>query len=140
MEEGKFLTMKQIQKTITVLVFGIFLITGAYADNMDGKVTELSSPYLLANAAAQGSLFAPQALAVNPAAAATVQRITFDGSYAGIIDTSDGAFGPDGHAVNFSAMFPSKVGVFTGSGHLLTATDLDSFDPGTQLSVYGAFS
>ncbi|MFW6343665.1 MAG: FlgD immunoglobulin-like domain containing protein, partial [Sediminispirochaetaceae bacterium] len=126
--------------TAALIVFVSWSTAAIGADSGDGKVMELSAPRLLITGAEQGSLAAPHALAVNPAAASLVQRTTFDGSYIGVVDGSDSYFKPKGHALNFSAMFPTKVGVLTGAGHFLTASGMDDFNPGTQVSVYGAFS
>ena len=139
-EKGKFPSMKQVKRLITAAAVLCIAGMSGYAENGDGKVRELTSPYLIGNGAAAASMTAPHALSVNPAAAALVQRLTFDGSYIGIIDPSDGSFGPKGHSLNFATLFPAKVGVFTASGNLLTASEMEAFDPGTQLSVYGAFS
>ncbi len=131
--------MMRLNRYVTLCLLAIVCVAGTFAENGSGKVAELQSPTLLGGGAIQGSMSAPHGLALNPASAATVQRLTFDGSYIGLLDSSDG-FGPKGHAANISSMIPTKVGVFTGAGHFLTASDLDSFEPGTQISAYGAFS
>ncbi|MFO7850492.1 MAG: FlgD immunoglobulin-like domain containing protein [Spirochaetia bacterium] len=128
------------RKIATAVIITLFSTAMTWAGDADGKVVELSSPQLLSTGAEQGSLSAPHALAVNPAAAALVQRTTLDASYIGVVDGSDSYFNPKGHALNFTAMFPTKVGVFSSAGHFLTASGLETFNPGTQITAYGSFS
>lgn len=98
----------------------------------------LLSPWTLGAGPSTVSTDAPAATLWNPAAAAATQRTTFDLSYVGIYDTEYDE-GLAGHVINLGNSIPTKVGVFTWSGHYLNS-DYEGVDLGSMLLVNGGFA
>ena len=98
----------------------------------------LLSPWLLGSGTSTVSTDAPAAAAWNPAAAAGTQRTTFDLGYVAIYDTEYDE-GIAGHSISLSSSLPTKLGVFTWSGNLLTS-DYEGLDIGTMFRAGGGFA
>jgi outer membrane protein OmpA-like peptidoglycan-associated protein/flagellar hook assembly protein FlgD len=100
------------------------LILSAYAEFDPPAGSEsyfrLLSPWLLGTGTSAVSTDAPAAASWNPAAAASAQRTTFDLGYVSIYDTEYGE-GVAGHVFNLANTLPTKLGVFTWSGHFLSS-------------------
>jgi flagellar hook assembly protein FlgD/outer membrane protein OmpA-like peptidoglycan-associated protein len=90
----------------------------------------LLSPWTLGTGPSVVSTEAPAAAAWNPASAAAVQRMTFDIGYVAIYDTEYDE-GIAGHALKLGNSIPSKRGVFSWSGHLISS-DYEGIDLGTM--------
>ena len=88
------------------------------------------SPWTLGTGPSLVSTEAPAAATWNPASAAAVQRMTFDIGYVAIYDTEYDE-GIAGHAVNLGNSIPSKLGVFSWSGHLVSS-EYEGIDLGTM--------
>lgn len=84
-----------------------------------------------------------QAVSVNPAAAAMVQRFTLDASYINLERwDSAGNYDGMGHFINGAVAFPSKFGVTTINLHFFSMEQLQgtAFDWGTGINANVAFS
>ena len=93
------------------------------------NLLDFLSPVFLAGSPSITSFESPQADAINPAISGANQRVAFDFSYIALADLTGGE-GWGGHIVNLGQSIPTRVGVFTWSGHFLTST-LSSADLGT---------
>ena len=130
--------MKKI--TLAFVLFLVTTFTGvlAAADN-DAKILELTSPRILGTGAGSSLLLPPQTGLLNPASAAIAQRITFDGSYVGLIGTDGESTGFQGHIINFGHTIPTKAGVFTWNSSFLSSSS-EILNTGSQFSLYGSFA
>jgi outer membrane protein OmpA-like peptidoglycan-associated protein/flagellar hook assembly protein FlgD len=70
----------------------------------------------------------PQAVGVNPAAAAGFQRIIFDANYINLeqFENETGDYGGMGHSLNLGLSIPMKVGVITTTAHYVDTTSFDN--------------
>ncbi len=121
----------------------IFVFTGSAFAQYNPPAGEesffrLLSPWLLGRGTSVVSKDAPAAAVWNPAAAAGTQRPTFDLGYIAIYDSKYDQ-GIAGHSVSLSGSHPSKTGVFTLGGHLLTA-ECEGIDIGTTFMATGGFA
>ncbi len=83
------------------------------------EILGFSSPSLLSVGPNASSVASPQADAVNPAASGGSQRTTVDLNYIALIGFGGSAGW--GSALNGGFAYPTPVGVFTGSAHILSA-------------------
>jgi len=118
--EGKNMNRKIIV-LIIAFVWGAALGYGQYLPPNGGNtLNDLASPSFLGGGASVTSLESPQADAINPAAAGLKQRTILDIGYIGLVGFGEvGDSGYRGHSANLGASFPSRVGVFTVSGHFV---------------------
>ncbi len=132
-----------IQKGFLLLAFGLLLpFTAAAefnppegADDLD----QLLSPRMLTIGSFGLMNEYPSANAVNPAAAAQVQRTHLDLSYLSGLEFSSGALDAGGHILNLGGVFPTPAGVL-GGGLQFTFSELDSLQVGNLGRLYTSFS
>jgi len=102
-----------------ICVIGINTHLAAYNPPTGGQsVLDLLSPTFLAGGHHITSLESPQADALNPAISGAKQRIALDLGYIALIGFGDEK-GWKGHNANLGITIPTKVGVFTTSGHFV---------------------
>lgn len=130
-----------MRKAILVLFILITTVV-LYADFSPPEGEEsfyrLLSPWTLGAGPSTVATDAPAASLWNPAGAAATQRTTFDLGYVGIYDTEYGE-GLAGHVINLGNSIPTKLGVFSWSGHYLNS-DYEGVDLGSMLMVNGGFA
>ncbi len=128
------------KKIIRVLIFVGFLVpvTVSYAQSSP-RVKDFYSPYFMGGTASVTDEMPPESDALNPASSALVQRTTLDLNYSGIIGSDGAVSGYRGHAFNIGSTFPTRAGVFSVSGHLLTSPFPSFFAP-LSLALSGSFS
>ncbi|MDY7029359.1 MAG: FlgD immunoglobulin-like domain containing protein, partial [Spirochaetota bacterium] len=131
--------MKKKETALFVLFLTVIFVCSLGAAENDAKIMEFTSPKILGTGAAGSVLLPPQTSLINPASAALAQRITFDGSYVGLIGTDGDTSGWKGHVINFGHTIPTKVGVFTWNGSFLTSS-FESMDTGSQFGLSGSFA
>ena len=121
-----------LKRTASVLFFCLSLFAFAEFDPPVGEANyfRLLSPWLLGTGTSTVSTDAPASTVWNPAAAAAAQRTTFELGYIALYDTEYDE-GVAGHVVNLANTLPTKVGVFTWSGHLLSS-NYEGIDLGTM--------
>ncbi len=103
------------------------------------RVKDFYSPFFAGGTPSVTDQLPPQSDALNPASSALVQRTTLDLNYSGIIGQDGSVSGYKGHALNIGSTFPTRVGVFSVSGHLLTS-EFPSFYAPLSFSLTGSFS
>lgn len=122
-------------KRAGLYIFFCLLAVGAFAqyDPPPGSsvLLDLYSPVFLAGGSSTVGDSAPTADVLNPAASGAKQRLTFDLSALTLFDTT-AADSRVGLALNGGLSWPTKVGVFSGSGRMIsvqypTRIDLDTF-------------
>ncbi|MCK4540836.1 MAG: gliding motility-associated C-terminal domain-containing protein [Spirochaetales bacterium] len=133
------MTMNKRINLIIVLLVVFFAGGEVFAQAIAGSdiVPDFYSPFLQAGGPSVVSTISPASDLMNPAASAAKQRFTIDLSYLGL-------FGPgtpvwQGHGVNLGATHPTKIGVFSWSGHFLSSEAL-IFPAGTQGGIRGSFA
>lgn len=131
--------MMKKETVLFVLFLTVMSVCSLGAAENDAKIVEFTSPRILGTGASGSVLLPPQTSLINPASAALAQRITFDGSYVGLIGTDGSTSGWNGHVINFGHTIPTKVGVFTWNGSFLTSS-FESIDTGSQFGLSGSFA
>ncbi len=131
--------MMKKETALFVLFLTVISVCSLGAAENDAKIMEFTSPRIMGTGAAGSVLLPPQTSLINPASAALAQRITFDGSYVGLIGTDGNTSGWNGHVINFGHTIPTKVGVFTWNGSFLTSS-FESIDTGSQFGLSGSFA
>jgi flagellar hook assembly protein FlgD len=112
------------KKVYVLVVLVIVLATPVFAqyDPAPGSVglpSDLFSPTFLAGGVSSVSEGSPAASVFNPAAAGDTQRLTFDASYLALIGTESADSGWY-HAINGGLILPTRGGVLSASGHLIS--------------------
>lgn len=102
-----------------------------------GNLFDLYSPVFLGGGASSLSGISPVTDVLNPAVSGTVQRMTLDFSYLGLLGT--GSETGLGNVLNAGITYPTRAGVLSGSAHLLSA-NFNSFNLGTLLALNGSFA
>ncbi len=125
-------------RILFLLVLITMLSFDAYTQEGE-RVKDFFSPYFIAGTPSVADQMAPQSAAINPASSALVQRITLDLNYSAIVGNEGNISGIEGHAVNIGNTLPTKMGVFSWSGHLLTS-NFPSFYAPLSFTLSGAFS
>ncbi len=84
----------------------------------------LSSPLFLSQGFNLFNRDTPQAVTINPAAAATFQRYIVDVNYINLeqLDDGSGGYGGMGHSLNMALSVPMKIGVLTSAVHFTDAS------------------
>lgn len=128
-------------KNIRIIISLIFVLTVTFSafGQQVTRVKDFYSPYFMSGTTSVTDQLAPQSDAVNPASSALVQRMTLDINYSGIIGEDGTVTGYKGHAFNFGNAIPTRVGVFSLTGHLLTS-EFPSFYAPLSFGVSGSFS
>ncbi len=124
--------------TLSVLIAATTqtLFSQSYDPVPGGEVLDrLRSPLFLSTTEHTTSTESVAGDVVNPATSALKQRIHLDGSYLSIV--GNGALG--GHAANLGATFPTRFGVFSGSGNFARA-GYDALNIGTRGSINLSFA
>ncbi|MDC7219733.1 MAG: OmpA family protein [Spirochaetales bacterium] len=118
------------------------IISPVLASALPGSAGELdynlSSPLFLSQGFNLFNRETPQAVTINPAAAAGFQRYIIDLNYINLEQFSDddGEYGGMGHVINMGLSIPMKVGVLTTAFHL---TDTSSYeDTALNFDTYAA--
>ncbi len=101
------------------------------------SIYDLYSPLMLSEGSPLTSGEGPQADAINPATSALTQRTTIDASYLALSQFGPGGGGWQGHVVNLGLVAPTRVGVFSGSAHLLSLP-FDDMPWGTLVAIHGS--
>ena len=122
-----------------VLAIAITAILSAQEPPLPGAETiyDLYSPLLLSEGAPLTGGEGPQADAINPAHSGLTQRTTIDASYLALSQVGADGGGWQGHAVNLGLVAPTRVGVFSGSAHLLSLP-FEGMPWGTVVAVHGS--
>ncbi|MBN2627609.1 MAG: gliding motility-associated C-terminal domain-containing protein [Spirochaetales bacterium] len=135
--------MKKALPIILVLLF-IPVILSALPGSAGELEYNLASPLLLSQGFNLFNRETPQAITVNPAAAAGFQRYIIDINYINLEQFNDsaGVYGGMGHSLNMALSVPMKIGVLTSAVHL---TDTSSYGDtslnfGTSAGADVAFS
>ncbi|UCF97744.1 MAG: OmpA family protein [Spirochaetaceae bacterium] len=107
---------------LIVLIYLLAIPVFAQYDPPPGSLVhyDLYSPEFLAGGLNSVSGPSPAADVLNPAASGDVQRFTLDASYLALIGT-DSADSGWGHAINAGVTWPTRVGVLSASGHIISA-------------------
>jgi outer membrane protein OmpA-like peptidoglycan-associated protein len=135
-----------VKKNLFILL--TLLITPLILSGTPGSSGELdynlSSPLFLSQGFNIFNSETPQAVTINPAAAAGFQRYILDLNYINLeqFDDGEGSYGGMGHVFNMALSIPMKIGVLTTAAHM---TDLSSYEDtamnfGTYASGEVAFS
>ena len=119
-----------------IIFFTAILIIGAEGSE---SVYDSVSPSFLSGGWSSVSTLSPQADTINPAASARNQRVTLDLSYIGY-GFDDTIAGWKGLVINGGASIPSRVGVFSFSGHFRNSPSYSTMDLGTQFELNSSFS
>ena len=136
--------MKKIGKAVFILILLLSASSawGQYTPVNGGEnIADLLSPSFLGGGAFITSMESPASDVLNPAASGLKQRTTLDLSYfalAGLTNTA-GDTGYQGHAANLGLSIPSKVGVFSFSGHFVHSP-FTSMNLGTFGALDASFS
>lgn len=138
-KSGKFMSMKN--KIIVKLMFiMVYLAFSQAAWAQEGsQIKDFYSPYFIGGTSSVTNLMSPQSDAVNPASAALTQRVTLDLSYVGILGQEGSISGYEGHGINIGSTIPTKVGVFSWSGHYLNSP-FPSVESDSVFSINGSFA
>ncbi|MFP4363850.1 MAG: FlgD immunoglobulin-like domain containing protein [Spirochaetia bacterium] len=102
------------------------------------ELLEVTSPHILSAGEHVTSSYPPMTDIINPSSSALIQRTILDLSFIGIAGLADNP-GYHGSVVNMGLSIPTPAGVFSGSGHFLTASP-DGFGLGTLGGVHASFS
>ena len=123
-------------------VFFCLLATASFAQYNpppgSSVLTDLYSPLFLAGGSSSVADSSPAADILNPAASGAKQRLTFDLNGTALFGTTS----PDkgfGIALNAGVTWPTRVGVFSGSGHLVNA-DFPDLNLGTLVGLNLSFA
>ncbi len=129
------------KKYITLIFTFVLLAAGTavVSAQVNERVKDFYSPFFMSGTPSVTDQMAPQSDALNPASSALDQRIILDMNYSGIIGQDGDVTGYRGHAFNIGSTFPTRVGVFSVSGHLLRS-DFPSFYVPQYYSLAGSFS
>ncbi len=109
----------------------IFMICPILVTALPGSAGELeynlASPLFLSQGFNMFNRETPQAVTINPAAAAGFQRYILDLNYINLeqFDDGDGSYGGMGHSLNLALSVPMKIGVLTSAVHV---SDMSAFD------------
>lgn len=112
-----------MKKHILLFTLIFTAITTAFAyQPPDGgeEIYHLYSPFFLSGGTSVTSTDSPYADTYNPAASGATQRTTLDLSYIALAQLNDTP-AYTGTIVNLGATFPTRIGVFTTSGHFLSS-------------------
>ncbi|HDQ14909.1 MAG TPA: flagellar motor protein MotB, partial [Sediminispirochaeta sp.] len=131
--------MKRKKHLLSIILIVTLCTGGLYAADSDAKLNELLYPASLGGGTGTTLMQPPQSTLINPASAALEQRMTFQGSYSGIVGSDDASSGWKAHAVSFGHTIPTKVGVFTWNGSFL-GSGYETLPTGRQFSLYGSFA
>ena len=138
-KSGKFKTMKK-KNIIKLIIIMVYFTFGWTVWAQEGsQIKDFYSPYFLGGTSSVANLMSPQSDAVNPASAALTQRVTLDLSYMGIFGQEGSISGYKGHGINIGNTIPTKVGVFSWSGHYLNSP-FPSVDSNSTFSINGSFA
>ncbi|MFW5685910.1 MAG: FlgD immunoglobulin-like domain containing protein [Spirochaetota bacterium] len=130
--------MKHAIRTLLLLTLIAAPLAAQYGPPTGGEdLYDLYSPLMLAEGAPVVSDFGPQADAINPATSALVQRTTIDASYLALAGLGTTGGGWQGHVANLGIVAPTRVGVFSGSAHLLMMP-LAGMPWGTTVAVHAS--
>ncbi|MDC7222367.1 MAG: FlgD immunoglobulin-like domain containing protein [Spirochaetales bacterium] len=134
-------------KKALIFVFALILspvIVTALPGSSGELEYNLSSPLFLSQGFNIFNRETPQAVSINPAAAAGFQRYILDLSYINLeqFDDGDGSYGGMGHVFNMGLSVPMKIGVLTTTAHFTdtSAYEDTSLNFGTYASGDIAFS
>lgn len=133
--------MKRVFFLVTSFLFliGITAHIAAYNPPDGGQsVLDLLSPTFLAGGHHITSLESPQADALNPAISGAKQRTALDLGYIALIGFGDEK-GWKGHNANIGITIPTKLGVFTTSGHFVHSP-FEGLDLGTLGNLRFSFA
>lgn len=134
--------MKTPQAVLFLLMLAAFAPIAAFGQYLPpsgtGSFNNYLSPTLLSGGGSVTSQESPQSDSINPAAAGAKQRVTLDASYLGLVGTQTGE-GWQGHIANLGITIPTKVGVFSGSGHFMSSA-LSEVDLGTVGELNASFA
>ena len=101
------------------------------------SIYDLYSPLMLSEGSPLTSVEGPQADAINPANSALTQRTAIDASYLALSQFGPDGAGWQGHVVNLGLVAPTRVGVFSGSAHVLSLP-FDDMPWGTVVAIHGS--
>lgn len=131
---------RPIRIALAFLVIAAGPLAAQYSPPTGGEdLYDLYSPLMLAEGAPAVADEGPQADTLNPAVSALVQRTTLDASYLAITGFGSPVAGGgwQGHVLNLGVVAPTRVGVFSGSAHLL-AMPLAGMRWGTTVAMHGS--
>jgi outer membrane protein OmpA-like peptidoglycan-associated protein/flagellar hook assembly protein FlgD len=133
--------LSRTNKNAMLIILSMMLlsIAPALTAQTAEKAQEFYSPGYLSTGTFVTSYASPQASAFNPAASALTQRNTLDVSYFALSGENQGVSGLEGHALNLGATFPSKIGVFSFSGHYIGSSFPD-FYAGNDFTFKSSFA
>ena len=131
-----------------ILLISVFIVCPILLSALPGSAGELeynlSSPLFLSQGFNIFNRETPQAVTINPAAAAGFQRYILDVNYINLeqFDDGNGAYGGMGHAMNMALSVPMKIGVLTSAVHLTETSSYGdtSLDFGTFAGADVIFS
>jgi flagellar hook assembly protein FlgD/outer membrane protein OmpA-like peptidoglycan-associated protein len=127
-------------RAVAVAIYIVLLATASFADYNPppgaGVLWDLYSPVFLAGGSSTVGESSPAADVLNPAASGAKQRLTFDLNGTALIDTRPADFGL---ALNGGVAVPTRVGVFSGSLHLMD-TSFPDLDLGTLIGLNLSFA